>query len=304
MKLLRSRIIELYKNLDSFTFYKSTQLAYKILKNKSELEPENKIIQEIIKPYDNFVEYLNERDSIILKYYDQTDDGLKLKDNSNTKDFEDEILKLNEKHIESIKERTEQEKNINSFLQKSVDINIHEIKKEDFTTNPTFEEIFSILELFQSKDNKELTSISNDIVTYYNNLILLLKNKQFDIDFKFEMIPNLQILKETINNIILNEDYINYQKNHELERLKLCELFADKNSDGNPIIENNNFKITNLETFNLQLQELFNKNTDIIQKYNELLLQNEKLEINKIDLNIFPKDLNLNELEILSPFIK
>ena len=34
-----------------------------------------------------------------------------------------------------------------------------------------------------------------------------------------------------------------YQR-YEAERIKMCEMFADKNADGKPIVENNNYQMT------------------------------------------------------------
>jgi len=48
----------------------------------------------------------------------------------------------------------------------------------------------------------------------------------------------------------------------EETRLNMCKKYSEKDKDGNPVMENGNFKIANIEQFNKEMQELINNEVE------------------------------------------
>ena len=90
-----------------------------------------------------------------------------------------------------------------------------------------------------------------------------------------------------------------YQR-YEAERIKMCEMFADKNEDGKPIIENNNYQMTDeaRQELNQALDE-FRNTTEVdieIYKYNKKL----DTLLTELDGNSRYDALSADDLRLLS----
>lgn len=90
-----------------------------------------------------------------------------------------------------------------------------------------------------------------------------------------------------------------YQR-YEAERIKMCEMFADKDADGKPIVENNNYKMTDeaRQELNQALEE-FRNTTEVdidIYKYNKKL----DTLLNELDGNSRYDAMSADDLRLLS----
>lgn len=90
-----------------------------------------------------------------------------------------------------------------------------------------------------------------------------------------------------------------YQR-YEAERIKMCEMFADKDEDGKPIVENNNYQMTDeaRQELNEALEE-FRNTTEVdieIYKYNKKL----DTLLNELDGNSRYDALSADDLRLLS----
>lgn len=90
-----------------------------------------------------------------------------------------------------------------------------------------------------------------------------------------------------------------YQR-YEAERIKMCEMFADKDEDGKPIIENNNYQMTDeaRQELNQALDE-FRNTTEVdieIYKYNKKL----DTLLTELDGNSRYDALSADDLRLLS----
>ena len=90
-----------------------------------------------------------------------------------------------------------------------------------------------------------------------------------------------------------------YQR-YETERIKMCEMFADKDEDGKPIVENNNYQMTDeaRQELNEALEE-FRNTTEVdidIYKYNKKL----DTLLNELDGNSRYDAMSADDLRLLS----
>ena len=90
-----------------------------------------------------------------------------------------------------------------------------------------------------------------------------------------------------------------YQR-YEAERIKMCEMFSDKDESGKPIVENNNYQMTDeaRQELNQALDE-FRNTTEVdieIYKYNKKL----DTLLNELDGNSRYDALSADDLRLLS----
>lgn len=91
---------------------------------------------------------------------------------------------------------------------------------------------------------------------------------------------------------------------YEQERIQLCNQFADKNEDGSPVIENNQFKIQDMDTFNKKLENLKKSYDGVLEErekqifeYNSMIDEEVGIEFTKLNLNDLPTDISAEQLE-------
>jgi len=118
----------------------------------------------------------------------------------------------------------------------------------------------------------------------------LIKNKK-----KIE--EEIKILEEVVKP---SEGFTEYEK----QRINLCEINCEKNKEGNPIIENNRYKIINVEKFDSELNELKEKNKEFIKErekqineYNNMLNDDIEIDFSKVGFEDLPTDISTEQLE-------
>lgn len=136
---------------------------------------------------------------------------------------------------------------------------------------------------------------------------LLQKNISGNIKFNYwlaktrtKLKGEIEAIKEAIK---YDDDFIKYQN----ERIALCEKYAKKDKEGNPIIKNNNFIIDNEEDFEKEIEALKQKYSETIKKAEERTKEIEQFletttdtQIPQININDIPDNaFSPEEIELL-----
>ena len=118
----------------------------------------------------------------------------------------------------------------------------------------------------------------------------ILKNKR-----KFE--EEIKLFEEVIKPNKQYEDY-------EMNRIALCEIHAEKDENGKPIILVDKYKLVDLNLFNEELellkagyQDVINERVRQINEYNFILEEEIFLDVTKINFIDLPLDITPKQLE-------
>jgi hypothetical protein len=92
-------------------------------------------------------------------------------------------------------------------------------------------------------------------------------------------------------------------KEYEEKRIELCVLYSEKDEEGNAIIEDNKYKILDIDKFNNDLndltqyyQEYVDSRKEQIEEYNTLMEEDITIEFQKVDIDNLPEDLSETQL--------
>lgn len=118
----------------------------------------------------------------------------------------------------------------------------------------------------------------------------LLKNKR-----KFE--EEIKLFEEVIKP---NEEYEKY----EMKRISLCEIHAEKDEAGKPVILGDKYKLIDMNLFNEELEvlksgykDVIDERTRQINEYNLILEEEVSIDITKISFIDLPLDITPKQLE-------
>jgi hypothetical protein len=131
------------------------------------------------------------------------------------------------------------------------------------------------------------------------------------IRFAYVIAKNLNKVNsevETFRETIKPSDAYN---EYEKERIELCELHANKDEKGKPVIIGNEYDgLAGNKAFDAQMEVLKEKHKEVIdarQKkiddFNAFLKEESKLELHKIDVNSVPKEITTGQLSGIMPII-
>lgn len=87
-------------------------------------------------------------------------------------------------------------------------------------------------------------------ITAHVNSLLNLSGKKLPVSLSFAMATNLDRLME-------------WQERIEKQRIGLCEQYAEKDSNGKPIIKDNKYQIVDMAALNHDVDELMAQECDI-----------------------------------------
>lgn len=130
------------------------------------------------------------------------------------------------------------------------------------------------------------------------------------LKFAYALQKNIRLMKQEIQHLfdILepSEEYKKYDK----EREELAKQFSEKDKDGNPVIENERYKIKGKKKFEAELKNLqkkyekaLNEQTDKESLFNEALEKECTVKFHQIIEKDLPSDMSLRQLEIVSSFM-
>ena len=149
---------------------------------------------------------------------------------------------------------------------------------------------------------------NREIFKFRENLdtVDYIKNKTFAFAvFKNKQILDLEI--EAINSIkkLPGDDFSKFEE----ERTKLCTLHAEKDDNGNPILEygkngQQSFKIENLELFSKEYEPLTKKYETVLSEievnnaeFEEFLNKESDIVLKTVSIDSLPDDINSAFLE-------
>ena len=100
-------------------------------------------------------------------------------------------------------------------------------------------------------------------------------------------------------------------QNYENERTILCIMHSEKDEAGNPLVENQRYKILKHEDFNKEFEDLRLKYIDVIQdlesaerEFVDFMEKDSPVELYKIHFSDLPSDISGSEIAELNPMIK
>lgn len=94
---------------------------------------------------------------------------------------------------------------------------------------------------------------------------------------------------------------------YEQQRIKLCEIHAEKDNNNEPIILKDQYKIIDQSKFENELNilkkdyiDIIEDRTDQIKEYNKMLEDNIEIEFEKINFSEIPENISADELESIN----
>jgi hypothetical protein len=307
MILKNSRVLNIYDSLEQMKTLKGTIFAYKVIKNQSLIESDYKTLQDVIKPTDKFKEYSSNRNDLMQKYFEQeSTNTIKLKSDLNSSDYISELNILNEEYKEEIESREKQIIDLNLILSQDVDINFSKINKKDLPEELSLIQIDNILELIEEEnyDDKIESSMKIIDIINYPAILEILNSINMGEKMKSLMIDNIKIIRNIWQEIIKEKEFVDYQKEYDINRINICEEYTERDEYNNPIMNDRQYKIKDVESFNVDINKLNEEKSEIIENYSNFLNKEKKLMFNDVKIENLPKDLNGNQIQFLSIFFE
>lgn len=145
-------------NLSKLKDLKGAQFTYALLKNIDKIDKEVKIINESMKPTDEYAKYDKERVAMCEQHAKKDDKGNLLKKSMGNGQFEydidteslawlDDIAKLKTKYATEIEKRNEQIKSYSELLEIESDLELYKVKL-DAVPNDISLELMNVIKMF------------------------------------------------------------------------------------------------------------------------------------------------------------
>lgn len=126
------------------------------------------------------------------------------------------------------------------------------------------------------------------------------------VKFAFTVIKNKKKLEEELKNleeaIKASEEFTTYEN----QRIQLCNSHSELDDQGNPVIEDNRFKIIDTVKFDEELNTLKEDYLQVISEreiqineYNILLNEDCELTLTKLNFEDLPTDITTQQLEVI-----
>ncbi|MCK9428841.1 MAG: hypothetical protein M0R17_02370 [Candidatus Omnitrophica bacterium] len=117
--------------------------------------------------------------------------------------------------------------------------------------------------------------------------------------FSYAILTNLAVLESLIEIIKKVSDPSEDFKKYDIERVELAKKYSEKGGDGQPIVENNSYKLVGdgLTKFNEEFEKFKELNKDTLDKrvkqlkeVEELLQEDVEVTLQKVKLDILPEE--------------
>jgi hypothetical protein len=138
-----------------------------------------------------------------------------------------------------------------------------------------------------------------------HNVITSLEGEKYSVKFSYFLAKNKVTMRDEIETLEEVSKVSEEFQAFENERIGLAQKHADKNEDGSPQIQNDNFVLNeNVGLFQKEFGELIEQNRDVISKrekqlkeFNEILGQNTEFEGSKISVEDIPQNIEPVKIE-------
>lgn len=138
-------------------------------------------------------------------------------------------------------------------------------------------------------------------------------------DFAYAVFKNKQIIEQELkifedmkkdengNPKQPHPDYMNYEQ----ERQIVCINYADKDEAGNPVVENNHYKISDMVSFQAEMDSVRVKYAEVIsdieksnKDFEDFLDKESEIKLVKVAIKDLPESISAEDIEKLSLIIK
>ena len=144
----------------------------------------------------------------------------------------------------------------------------------------------------------------NEAVALYQGLDLV---GDFEgVKFAYGVSKNKKILKtemEALTDALKPKD--EYKK-YDKKRIELCEIHANKDKNGKPVVENGAYRMSNKKAFDKELEKLQEKYKKAVdgqkiqdEEYKKLLEEKISVKLNKVDIKNVPEEITGKQLEAI-----
>jgi hypothetical protein len=319
MYLSREYIKKLYETLNGIK-HSNRYFMYLVVKNKALIEPEYKGISEYIKTQVKGIDEYEEKRTLLINKYSEKDDNGKVSISGygNIKIQKNNFFEFNIKSNELLLEyydiinlrKEEMETNL-LFLREDIDININNIDLNKLPIDLEQYVVNNIVNMINGSNNSMFLECKRyrilDIINVLNNINYI----NSDNIFKYQIASNISIFSKELEyyNDIKNE-YSKENIHLNIDRDKIKNEYAEKDMNGDLIIEGNNIKINNklLNKYNKDMSDLDIKYGDFIKSEQNKIDKylNEQISITPfiIENDHIPVDLDQKKYEILFDIIK
>jgi hypothetical protein len=131
-------------------------------------------------------------------------------------------------------------------------------------------------------------------------------------DFAYAVFKNKQLIEQEIK--IFDQmkkqphpDYMNYEQ----ERQLVCINYADKDENGNPVVENNHYKISSMGDFQKEMDAVRDKYKEVIsdiensnKEFEEFLDKDADVKLVKVAVKDLPESISAEDIDKLAPILK
>lgn len=152
------------------------------------------------------------------------------------------------------------------------------------------------------------------IVELKKSLEELKQDKKYNKYVLFSIVKTLKTLEPIIAEIIKEEGklYSDEYKTYENSRISLLKVYADKDENGEPIINNNSVQVTHrYNEFEVEFNKLKENNKEILEStleksksFNEYMEEEIEVEITKFKFEYMPDELLPSEYITLEKLLE
>ena len=128
-------------------------------------------------------------------------------------------------------------------------------------------------------------------------------SKEKDRDLGYGLSKNKTRMSEELSAI---GEYEKSLEPYENERIDICERYSEKDSNGNVIMEENNYKINTSKSifFKEDMIKLQQKYKDTLIGADSFLMGTVEINFYKMPISVFPKRLSSDDIDVLMPLIE
>jgi hypothetical protein len=138
-----------------------------------------------------------------------------------------------------------------------------------------------------------------------HNVITSLEGEKYSVKFSYFIAKNKVAMRDEIEALEEVSKVSEGFQEFENKRIELAQKHADKNEDGSPQVQNDNFVLNeNVGLFQKEFGELIEQNKDVLsnreeqlKQFNEILGQNTEFEGSKIGIGDIPEDIEPVKIE-------
>ena len=315
-----------------------------VSRRKKQLELKIKEIGESLAPDEDYNKFINELEELKKKFADRDDKGKVVEQevpsqqgrmvkvpvvNERLDEYMEQVVVLRKKFSEAIESTKVLNDSYDELIMLESDIKLAPVILSDFVKEKTaYEELFGLFpiikdftedKLFKKKVKIKFT-ISDVIGTSDSDSSGIADISKMNAftglnhwDLSMILVYNLHTVRKRAFELKKDKLFVNHKTKHDLERVKLCDIYAKKNINGEPMRNQNGYVLDDITEFNKGFNKLKIKNKKVISDYEKYLETEIEIELvqisdsllSEIDLLLESDEvkISLDQAEILDYFV-